>query len=87
MLTGNRILIVDDDENLRFTLSEILKKDGHKITIAKDAYEAIEWSEKEDFSLIIMDIKMPKKSGLEAISDIIRIRPNTPIILLTAYGE
>ncbi|MBU0759923.1 MAG: sigma-54 dependent transcriptional regulator [Candidatus Omnitrophica bacterium] len=78
---------MDDDRSMRFMLSEALKKDGYEITVTPDALEAIEKVKSQVFSVIIMDIKMPKMNGLDALLNISHIRPFISSIVLTAYGS
>lgn len=80
-----RVLIVDDDEGSRETLADIFEAKGYESEKAKDAYEAIEKFRKKGFDFVIMDIKMPGMSGIEACEKIYEIgKPK--IILITAYA-
>ena len=80
------ILVVDDDEEIRELVKEYLKKNKYLVTTAKDAEDAQNKVRFVKFDLIILDIMMPGKSGLEFTRDN-RNHLNTPIILLTAKGE
>ena len=82
-----RILLVDDESLIRLDLREMLREQGHEVVgEAGDGEEAIELAAKLDPDLIIMDIKMPKMTGLEAIA---RINQNKriPTLMLTAYSQ
>ncbi|MBU1007295.1 MAG: sigma-54 dependent transcriptional regulator, partial [Candidatus Omnitrophica bacterium] len=85
-MVRDSILIVDDDAAMRFMLSEALGKDGYEIVTVSNALEAIDKVKSHAFSTIIMDIKMPKMNGLDALFEINRFRPNISSIVLTAYG-
>ena len=80
------ILVVDDDEEIRELVKEYLKKNKYLVTTAKDAEDAQNKVRFVKFDLIILDIMMSGKSGLEFTRDN-KNHLNTPIILLTAKGE
>lgn len=82
-----RILLVDDESIIRLDLREMLKEHGHEIVgEGADGEQAIELARKLDPDLIVMDIKMPKMDGLEAIGHINQHR-RIPTIMLTAYSQ
>jgi PAS domain S-box-containing protein len=82
-----KILIAEDDESNYLYLSEMLKNTGAKILWAKNGLEAINLAESEEsIDCILMDIKMPEISGLEATKYIVRVRPEVPIIAQTAFA-
>ena len=81
------ILIVDDEPNLRTTLSHILQRDGYIVTTAGDADEAHEKLKSDQFDLVFLDIKMPKKSGLALLTEIKQLFPDLPVLLLTAFAS
>lgn len=83
---GN-ILVVDDDNSMRFVLTTALKKRGYRLEEASCAEDALDILETNSFDLIIIDVKLPKMSGIEAISRIKEIDPQAIIILVTAYGR
>ena len=81
------ILVVDDDDRIRDLVKQYLTDNKYLITTAKDAFEAKEKIEIVKFDLVVLDIMMPKKSGLELTSEMKKREVNLPIILLTAKGE
>lgn len=81
------ILIVDDEPNLRTTLSLILQRDGYIVTTAGDADEAHHKLKENQFDLVFLDIKMPKKSGLTLLTEIKQLFPELPVLLLTAFAS
>ena len=80
------ILVVDDDDGIRSLVKKYLIENNYLVTTAKDAEDASNKIEIIKFDLIILDIMMPGKSGLDFIQDNYK-RLETPIILLTAKGE
>ena len=80
------ILVVDDDDRIRDLVKQYLIDNKYLVTTAKDAFEAKEKIEIIKFDLLVLDIMMPKKSGLELTSEIKKRETNLPIILLTAKG-
>ena len=80
------ILVVDDDDGIRSLVKKYLNENNYLITTAQNAEEAITKIKLIKFDLIILDIMMPGKNGLEFIQDY-KNKLDTPIILLTAKGE
>src|SRR5271169_3029211 len=80
------ILVVDDQSGIRMTLKGILGKRGYKVAIAESGEQAVAAVRKEHFHLILMDIKMPGISGVDAFIQIKEISPDTTVILMTAYA-
>ena len=80
------ILVVDDDDRIRELVKQYLLENKYLVTTAKDAFDAKNKIEIIKFDLIVLDIMMPKKSGLELTSEI-KKEIDLPIILLTAKGE
>jgi len=87
MESNYTILIVDDEPNLRMTLSLILQREGYVVTTAGDADEAHEQLKAKPFDLAFLDIKMSKKSGLVLLTEIKQIYPDMPVLLLTAFAS
>ncbi|RFB15226.1 DNA-binding response regulator [Bacillus sp. HNG] len=82
----SRILIVDDDNEIRNLISIYLENEGMQAQKAEDAIEALKLLEEKDFDLIILDIMMPKMDGIEACLKI-REERNLPIIMVSARSE
>ena len=81
------ILVVDDDTRLRSLLQRYLREQGFLVSAAKDAIEAEDFIQNYIFDLLIVDVMMPKVTGLEFLNNL-REKGNTiPIIMLTAMGE
>jgi len=81
-----RILVVDDEELARFTIREILTKAGHEIDEAQNGIEAIECQMAEPFDLIVTDIIMPGKDGVEMIAELKQDDPSICILAISAGG-
>ena len=82
----SHILVIDDDEGIRSLLKQFLNENGYLVNTASNALEAKEKISIIQFDLLVLDIMMPGKSGLEFISEN-KNNLNAPIILLTAKGE
>ena len=80
------ILIVDDDDRIRDLVKEFLNQNNYLVSTAKDSDDALEKTKIVKFDLIVLDIMMPGKTGLEFTKDY-KNKINTPILLLTAKGE
>ena len=83
---NGHIIIVDDDDGIRDLVKQFLTEEGFLVTTAQDAFEAKNKIEIIKYDLIILDIMMPKKTGLELAIEL-RKEIKTPIIFLTAKGE
>jgi DNA-binding NtrC family response regulator len=81
------ILIVDDDQNIRKVLKDLMEKEGFHVFTAHDVDTALPIIEKEDLDLIITDLKMPGKSGMDLITLSRERKPAVPIIMITAFGN
>ena len=87
-LTSNLgVLIVDDDESIRWVLNKALKLKGYKVDFAKNGLEAISKIEKrKNYSIIFLDIFLPDISGLEVLKKIKQAHSNLFVIIMTAQG-
>ncbi len=81
-----KVLIVDDEPNLRFTLSAILESKGFDVAAVESGFAAMEAVQKTHYPVVIMDIKMPGMSGVEAFLQIKRIDPTAAVIMMTGYA-
>lgn len=82
-----KILLVEDEESLARLLKEAIGDSFHSFTIAKDGLEGMELFKKIKPDIVITDIMMPRKSGLEMAKEIREINANVPIIVLSAFSE
>ncbi|MEA2104746.1 MAG: response regulator [Candidatus Cloacimonadota bacterium] len=86
MKNKTRILIVDDDEGMNETLSDILSEKGFDVSVTNDGYIAIEMVKKSPFDFALMDIKMPGINGVETFKKVHEIEPDIKVIMMTAYS-
>ncbi len=85
-MVSEPVLIVDDEVEMRIAMSETLKHCGYPVEISHSAIDAIKKFKQNNYSLVITDMTMPKRSGLELLKDIKSISPAKPVIMATAYG-
>lgn len=81
-----KVLIVDDEENIRKGLREYCEFEGHEVIEACDGMEAVKICREQDFDVIIMDIMMPRLDGFSACKEIRKIK-DIPVLMLSARGE
>jgi len=81
-----RIMIVDDERLVRWSISNGLKRDSHEVFCAQDGKEAVEKAKKITFDLIITDFRMPRMNGAELLEHLKQLSPKTKVMFLTAYS-
>ena len=82
-----RILVADDQEMMRDSLAATLARDGHEVIAAGDGPSAVSrLSAGGRFDLLITDLKMPKMTGIELLAEAKRLRPDMPVVLMTAFA-
>lgn len=81
------VLIADDDESLRRVLEFQLEEAGYRVLSATDGSEALDLFTSNEVDSLITDLRMPKLSGLELLEKIKALNPETPVIVVTAFGE
>jgi DNA-binding NtrC family response regulator len=82
-----KILIVDDEKAIRRTLKEILEYEKYDIEEAEDGEIGLEKIEKNNYDVIILDVKMPKKDGIEVLTEMQQKGIDTPVIVLSGHGN
>ena len=87
IMSGMRILLVDDDPIARESIKLLLRIDRHNVTEAKDAEEAQKLFRQNVFDLVISDYFMPNTLGNELAVNLWRISPSTPFLMVTGYYE
>lgn len=81
-----KILIVDDEVNVRKLYSEELNADGYETILAKNVEEAVKAVRDDEPDLIILDIKLGEESGIDALMEIVQMRKDLPVIINSAYS-
>jgi DNA-binding response OmpR family regulator len=87
MSTLGNVLIIDDEDSLRHTLTRVLRTAGCQVTSASDAPQALNLINTITFDLIYLDIHLPSMNGLEVLEKIRSSHPDLPVILFTAYAS
>ncbi len=80
-----KILVADDEQNLRRVLAAMLKRDGHDVVQAANGSEAIE--QLSDVDVVITDLRMPGADGMDVLRSAAKNHPHLPVIMITAYGS
>ncbi len=83
---GHRVLVVDDDLEMGRLIADVLQEDGFFVTIMGDSLEASKILKKEDFDVIVTDLKMKGLKGLDLLEEVKRVATLTPVIIITAFG-
>ncbi len=87
LIPAGRILVIDDEEDIRESLDTLLSMEGFSVELAPNATEGLRKLEQGMYDLVLLDLMMPDKSGIEAIQEIRQRDADTPIFLITAYGS
>lgn len=83
---NREILLADDEATFRQTFARVLQDEGFSVTSVDNGIDAIEAITKQQFAMAILDIRMPKVDGIKVLREIMRIRPDTRVIMITAFG-
>jgi two-component system response regulator AtoC len=81
-----KILVVDDELNMRLVLKALLNKEGYDVATASDGVEALKVLKSGGVEVVVTDLKMPKLDGVGLLERVIRDYPSTPVIIITAHG-
>ena len=84
---NKRILVIEDDEEMRALLRDMIEEEGYKAASVNNGSEAFRKLAKESFNLIITDVRMPGLTGLDILPGIKKLQPDAPIIVITAFGS
>jgi DNA-binding NtrC family response regulator len=85
--SGEHLLIVEDEPEMRDLLRKVLEKEGYRISVAGDGLEALTMVVRETFDLVVTDMLMPGRGGLELLEAIQRSHLTLPVIIVTAFGD
>src|SRR2546428_10379689 len=81
-----KILVADDDRILREELAALWREAGHAIVTAADGGDALRTVERESFDVALLDLRMPKATGLEVLHRLRVVRPETAVVMITGEG-
>ena len=87
MSTNRRLLVVDDDRAMREMLASLFEERGLAVEDAASADAALARAAEQEFDVVLSDIRMPGQSGVELVGELRRLRPDTPVVLMTAFGS
>lgn len=82
-----RILLVDDEANVRKVFSDVLSRESYTVKGVENGPEAIRAIKEETFDLALVDLRMPCMDGIEVLENIKKIKPQLPVIIYTGYGS
>ena len=82
-----RIMIIEDDEAMRSLLEDFFEEEGFETDSASNGADALRILSKDPLDLIVTDIRMPGLTGLDILPRLRRLKPETPIIVMTAFGS
>ena len=85
--SGERLLIVEDDPEMRDLLRKVLEKEGYRVSVSGDGHQALIAFDRETFDLVVTDMLMPCDGGLELLEAVHRTHPSLPVIIVTAFGD
>jgi CheY-like chemotaxis protein len=86
IMSGKRVMVADDDENIRRTVASVLTKFGCQVFTAKDGHEAVNLIDSQPLDLVVSDIRMPHRNGYEIFAAMRRVSDTVPVILMTGFG-
>jgi two-component system response regulator AtoC len=87
MTPHERILVVDDEEQMRDLLAKILERKGYQVSVCGDGTDALAFLEREPVDLVVTDVRMPGLNGMEALRAIKELNPEIVVIIMTAFGS
>ena len=85
-MTQRRILIIDDEEGIRSSLGLILEGEGYEVHTAGGSDEGLEVARANSFDVVLCDVRMPRRGGLELLPDLIELQPEATILMMSAFG-
>lgn len=82
-----RILIADDDLEMRRMLTQLARLRGHQVVAVADGDALVHQALQAPFDVLVTDVRMPRRTGLDALSEVRRTLPDLPAIVITAFGD
>jgi len=86
-ISGVRVLIVDDEKNIRLMLGAALEAMRHDVSLASNSATALEELKRAAFDVVLLDLRLSQESGLDLLEEILRLSPRAAVILVTAYAS
>jgi len=86
-MSEGRVLIIDDEAEVRESLETLLKLEGFEAESAENAAAALALIERRSFDVVLLDVALPDRPGLEVLEEILRLDPNLPVLMITAYAS
>jgi DNA-binding NtrC family response regulator len=86
MSAKGRVLVIDDEVNAVTALETLLREDGYEVACAHEARAGLQLLEKEEPDVVLTDLRMPGMDGMELLAKVKQIRPETMVVMMTAYG-
>src|ERR1700741_2765618 len=86
-MSKGSILVVDDESEIREGLELLLRTEGYQVASAETALLGLSRLEEKPFDLLLLDVSLPDRNGIELLKDVHRHDPHLPIVLITAYGS
>jgi DNA-binding NtrC family response regulator len=84
---GKRVLVVDDDEQIRFLLAVLLEQDGYSVHTAIGGQEALDEMKKRRFDAVVTDVEMPRTTGFEVLEFCRAVFPRVPVVLMSSAAR
>lgn len=86
-MSSRRILIIDDEEGVRTSLQLVLEDEGWFVRTCGDPESALQLARKESFDVMLSDVRMPRRSGLALVPDLLEAQPGTTVLVMSAFGD
>ncbi|HKJ41022.1 MAG TPA: sigma-54 dependent transcriptional regulator [Sunxiuqinia sp.] len=83
----SKILVIDDERSIRNTLKDILEYEKYQVDLAEDGQQGIDLIRKNEYDIILCDIKMPGMDGIEALEKIQILTPDSPVVMISGHGN
>src|ERR1700729_2151486 len=84
---NGRVLVIDDEPDIRESLETLLTMEGYSVDLAQNGTEGLNRLESRGYDIVLLDLVMPDKSGMEVISEFRARDRETPVFMITAYGS
>src|SRR5207248_23721 len=86
-MASTRLVVIEDEQAIRRGISDALRASGYEIAEAADGVRGLEEASRAGVDLVLLDLMLPRRDGLEVLSELRRLRPTLPVIILTARGS